>query len=84
MSKVPVRDFDQGACEGCPHRVNPGDSTGRPLIDKLANAESKVLKRSSGEDQHKCGLCGCPLKNLELFGRAPEACPRLDRHGGEQ
>lgn len=82
MSKVPVRDFDQSACEGCPHRVGGSESTGRPLVDALASVETGVLGGATGEEQAKCGLCGCPLKNLELFNRAPVDCPRVGEHGG--
>lgn len=82
MSKVPVRDFDQNACEGCPHRAGGREDTGRTIIDALASAETRGLEAATGEEQSKCGLCGCPLKNLELFGRAPATCPRLGDHGG--
>jgi hypothetical protein len=84
MTKVAVSDFDQSACEGCEHRVEPGTDTGNGLIDTLAEIEAGGLSAATGEDQHKCGLCGCPLANLELFNRAPSGCPRLAEHGGEQ
>lgn len=82
--KTAVSNFDQSACEGCEHRAEPGEDTGNGLIDTLADAETGGLSAATGEDQHKCGLCGCPLKNLELFNRAPAGCPRLAEHGGEQ
>lgn len=82
--KTAVSNFDQSACEGCEHRAEPGEDTGNGLIDTLADAETGGLSAATGEDQHKCGLCGCPLKNLELFNRAPAGCPRLAAHGGER
>jgi len=82
--KTAVTDFDESACEGCEHRVEPGEPTGNGVVDTLADIETGGLSAATGEDQHKCGLCGCPLKNLALFNRAPNSCPRLAEHGGEQ
>lgn len=81
--KVRVNDFDPDVCEDCPHRLEPGESSGNTAVDALAEAENQVLGAVKGEKQPKCGLCGCPLINLELVGRAPESCPRIDEHGGE-
>lgn len=83
MEKIAVTSFNQETCAGCPHRVSGGESTGRPLIDALASIETGVLSGATGEKQAKCGLCGCPLKNLELFNRAPVDCPRVGEHGGQ-
>lgn len=80
--KTRVNEFDQSVCEGCPHRVNSGDDTGNGLVDRLASAQTRGLEAAKGEAQYKCGLCGCPLFNLELTGLAPAACPRIHGHGG--
>jgi hypothetical protein len=82
--KQVVVDMDPSACEGCPYRVDPGANTDRPVIDKLAQAETAVLGAVSGENKQKCGLCGCPLVNLSLFNRVPTGCPRVAEHGGER
>ena len=82
--KTAVNDFDQSNCEGCPHRAEPGESTGNGVIDTLADIEAGGLSAATGEDQHKCGLCGCPLVNLELTGMAPADCPRISDHGGRK
>jgi hypothetical protein len=33
-----------------------------------------------GGTPETCGLCGCPLFNLDKTGAPPEGCPRLDQH----
>jgi len=81
--KTAVSDFDQSVCEGCPERVGATESTGNGVVDTLASIEAGGLSAATGEEQHKCGLCGCPLVNLELTGMAPTGCPRLAEHGGE-
>lgn len=82
--KIAVTNFDKTACEGCPHRTEQGESTGNGLVDTLADIEAGGLSAATGDEQHKCGLCGCPLANLDLFNRAPGDCPRLIQHGVEQ
>ena len=81
--KTDAPGFDQSICDGCPHRVRGDENTGRTAIDAAALGETKVLEAITGEKQYKCGLCGCPLKNLELFGKVPTNCPRLREHGGD-
>jgi len=81
--KIAVTNFDKNACEGCPNRVESGESTGNGVVDTLADIETGGLSAATGSTQHKCGLCGCPLANLDLFNRAPSGCPRLAGHGGE-
>ena len=63
--------FDRSACQSCPHLVD--GATGGSILDRLANAI----------DDQKCGLCGCPLKNLAATSAPPESCPRLDAHRGQ-
>ncbi len=82
--KVAVNDMDPAACEGCPHRVEAGESTGRTVIDAAAKAETAVVEKATDEKQYKCGLCGCPLMNLSLFNRVPDLCPRVGDHGGDK
>ena len=60
--------FDSDVCQTCPHLVEDGSGGG--LLDRLANAI----------DNQKCGLCGCPINNLEATKAPPESCPRLDQH----
>lgn len=79
MAKVQVANFDKSNCAGCPHRKSTDEDTGG-LIGKLASAEGKAMEAATGEEQFKCGLCGCPLANLEAFDMAPEGCPRLNQH----
>jgi len=88
MGKTSVTDFDQAVCNGdvegetgpCPERVGGGESTGRGGIDRLARVETEAIEAVTGDEQFKCGLCGCPLVNLEAFGVAPENCPRIEKH----
>lgn len=88
MGKENVSDFTRDVCHGtapevsttCPHRVYGRESTGRPIIDRLAQIETRILEGVTGEDQHKCGICGCPLPNLDAANKAPEGCPRLEYH----
>lgn len=88
MGKTNVPDFSPDVCHGvdsdvsdtCPKRVYGQESTGRPIIDTLARLETRVLEVLTGEDQHKCGICGCPLPNLEAADKAPDGCPRLEHH----
>lgn len=78
MDKIPVDNFDQDVCTGdradvggpCRHLVPEGESTGRPVIDLIADLEGGP----------KCGACSCPLKNLALTGRVPPQCPRVAAH----
>lgn len=78
MSKTRVENFDREVCEGCPFREAVDADTGRPIIDRAASVEGAII----GED-YKCGLCSCPLKNLEITNVAPDNCPRLDQHNSE-
>lgn len=88
MAKVRVADFDQDACYGrragvdgeCPHLEDVDADTGRRIIDGLASVEGRALEAATGDEQHKCGLCSCPLANLAATDVAPESCPRLDKH----
>jgi len=81
MGKTKVSDFDPAKCAGCPHRVREGDTQAGGVIDSLADLENAILGGATGEEQYKCGLCGCPLKNLEATNLAPDSCPRLVEHG---
>lgn len=93
MAKVVAENFDPNVCMGqrldldgpCPHMVRTEESTGRPVVDRLARAERKALEvvNLAGDDgpgDFKCDMCGCPLTNLQLTNRAPEGCPRLRKH----
>lgn len=88
MGKQSVPDFSPDVCHGeapevagiCPQRVYGQESTGRPIIDTLARMETWVLEVVTGEDQYKCGICGCPLTNLDATDKAPDSCPRLEHH----
>lgn len=90
MVKRRVADFDQAVCKGeapgvfgpCSHLETRGGSTGRAVIDALADVEGRALEAVTGERQFKCGMCGCPLANLGATDMAPEGCPRLSRHDG--
>lgn len=95
MGKVNVRDFDPRVCMGlrddvdgpCPHLKAIDADTGRPIVDRLARLEGFGLNALGGGDgpgasDCKCGACGCPLPNLELFEQVPEECPRISEHGG--
>lgn len=75
MGKTRVADFDRSVCTGCPFRVAVDADTDRPVIDRLAAVEGAVI-----DEEYKCGLCSCPLVNLELTNVAPDACPRLEAH----
>jgi hypothetical protein len=77
MAKIRVSNFDRDVCATCPFRTEIGKSTGRGLVDRLAEVEGKV----TGED-YKCGLCGCPLENLKAFSMVPEECPKVGEHNG--
>lgn len=77
MGKTKVSDFDPEVCEGCPFREQEG---GEGLINSLADLENSLIGGATGEQQYKCGLCGCPLKNLEVTNLAPDECPRLSEH----
>lgn len=79
MGKVSVSNFRESVCVGCPNRKLTDEDT-EGFTGKAAKAEGSVLEALSGEKQYKCGLCGCPLANLELFDQAPEDCPRLVQH----
>lgn len=81
--KVRVNNFDESNCEGCPHRVEGGENTGNGAVDRLASAQTRALSAAKGRTEYKCGLCGCPLFNLALFGSVPVNCPRIEDHGGE-
>lgn len=93
MAKTSVRDFDADVCMGerldvgdpCPHMVRIEEDTGRPVVDRLARAERKAMEvvnlaGNDGPGDFKCGMCSCPLTNLELTNQAPEGCPRLRKH----
>lgn len=93
MGKANVEDFDPDVCMGrrndvsgvCSELADIGEDTGRPLVDALAKAEGFGLSAISGGDEpgpedFKCGMCGCPLPNLQLFDEAPTGCPRLAQH----
>lgn len=82
--KIAVREMDPEACEGCPHRVAGHESTGNRVVDAAAKVETAAIEGVSGEAQHKCGECGCPLANLSLFNRVPRTCPRVHEHGGRK
>lgn len=83
MAKQSVQNFDKSVCNGCPHRVRKGESTGsHGVVDNLADLENSVIEGVTGEATYKCGLCGCPLTNLALTNMAPAHCPRLDQHDG--
>ena len=68
--------FDQSVCEGCPHKMEALDDTGHPLIDRIVGGYARVTM----QEVDRCGLCGCPLSNLERFSSPPSDCPRLDDH----
>lgn len=88
MAEESVPDYQPAVCHGetaeasesCPHRVHGAESTGRPIVNALARAETAVLAAVTTGDQYKCGLCGCPLANLDTTDEAPDDCPRLAYH----
>lgn len=93
MSKTSVRDFDPDACMGehaetsgpCPRRARIDEDTGQGIADRLSRMEGKAMDAVGiGDDgdktDFKCGMCSCPLVNLELTDMAPQGCPRLDKH----
>lgn len=88
MAKQAVSDFDQDVCRGdhpdtdgpCPELARVDEDTGHGNVDLLSRVEGAALEAATGEEQYKCGLCGCPLANLGAFNRAPEDCPRIQLH----
>lgn len=71
MSKLWGHGFDSEVCDGCPHKNGSPDGV-------IGQAAEKVSK-AAGEDY--CGLCGCPLVNLEAISNGPpENCPRTEQH----
>lgn len=90
MGKTRVNDFDGDVCRGeapgttgpCPELVAGNAETGHGTVDRLARIETSAIEAVTGSDPGKCGMCGCPLTNLELFEQAPEGCPRIEQHGG--
>lgn len=90
MPKTAVADFDPDVCTGdradvsgpCPELADMDESTGNGMVDKLSRVEGAAIEAATGEQQQKCGMCGCPLANLGAFNRAPEGCPRVDKHDG--
>lgn len=93
MGKTSVQSFDSDVCMGgradvdgpCRYLADVDDDTGRPIVDRLARAESAALSvagiaQEGSKTDFKCGCCGCPLVNLELTNEAPVRCPRLDKH----
>jgi hypothetical protein len=85
MAKTSAPNFDATNCDGCPHRTKEGPTDGGgKAVDVVADIEARAVEAVTGDEQFKCGLCGCPLVNLELVEQAPEQCPRIEDHGGEQ
>lgn len=88
MDKRRVADFDQDVCSGeaagvsgvCPHRERTEDAGGGGIIGRLAQLEGFAIEAATGEEQHKCGMCGCPLANLAAMNVAPTGCPRIELH----
>lgn len=68
--------FDRSVCEGCPHRIEADEDSGRSLVDAVASAIGIV----SGSTSHRCGKCGCFLSGLERTEAPPSDCVRLDQH----
>lgn len=88
MGKQKVSDFNQAVCRGshpdvsepCPHLAEMDEDTGNETVDRLARVESKILGALNRQTDYKCGLCGCPLRNLGATNYAPDDCPRLEVH----
>lgn len=88
MGKATVSNFDQRICTGehpdvdgaCPHLQTGDDDADGGLVSRLARAETKAIETATGDEPGRCGLCHCPLPNLELTARAPVECPRINLH----
>lgn len=93
MGKTSVENFDTDVCMGnradvdgpCPRREAIDAETGNGAVDTLARIEGKAMDavgmgEEGDETQFKCGMCSCPLVNLDLTNMAPVKCPRLEKH----